>query len=178
MKYRSWCAGCLIKEIPILFTDRKCGKSKMSKKIFFEALLTVWKIKRHDTAAQFFKFAVTGGLGTITNLLFFFVFVDISGLPEIPVSIGCFLIAGTQNYIVNHRWAFAGKMIEIPLSIKQWVLFLFASFLGLAVNIMTMKLIILHFSLSYKVIAQACGIAVGLGVNFPFSKNIAFKNKK
>jgi glycosyltransferase involved in cell wall biosynthesis len=25
-----------------------------------------------------------------------------AGLPEIPVSIGCFLIAGTQNYFLNH----------------------------------------------------------------------------
>jgi len=36
----------LIKEIPIVFTGRKQGKSKMSKKIFFEALFNIWKIKR------------------------------------------------------------------------------------------------------------------------------------
>jgi len=45
MKYRAWRSGCSIKEIPILFTDRKWGKSKMSSKIFFEALINMWKIK-------------------------------------------------------------------------------------------------------------------------------------
>ncbi|MDR3145469.1 MAG: polyprenol monophosphomannose synthase, partial [Treponema sp.] len=45
MKYRAYAAGCSIKEIPILFTDRKLGNSKMSKKIFMEAFVAVWKIK-------------------------------------------------------------------------------------------------------------------------------------
>ncbi len=39
-------AGCSIKEIPIIFPDRKLGQSKMSKGIFTEALKAVWKIKK------------------------------------------------------------------------------------------------------------------------------------
>jgi dolichol-phosphate mannosyltransferase len=46
MKYRAYRNKCGIKEIPIVFVDRKFGKSKMSKKIFFEAFLNVWKIKK------------------------------------------------------------------------------------------------------------------------------------
>jgi dolichol-phosphate mannosyltransferase len=46
MKYRSQAAGCAVKEIPIVFTDRKAGASKMSKRIFFEAMLNMWKIRR------------------------------------------------------------------------------------------------------------------------------------
>jgi dolichol-phosphate mannosyltransferase len=46
MKYKAYRAHCKIAEIPIVFADRKYGKSKMSKKIFFQALLDVWKIKR------------------------------------------------------------------------------------------------------------------------------------
>ncbi|MDR2304053.1 MAG: polyprenol monophosphomannose synthase [Treponema sp.] len=45
MKYRAYRAGCSIIEIPIIFVDRKQGKSKMSKKIFFEAMLNVFRIK-------------------------------------------------------------------------------------------------------------------------------------
>ena len=47
MKYRAYKAGCRITEIPIIFEERKMGKSKMSRKIFFEALLNVWKIKQN-----------------------------------------------------------------------------------------------------------------------------------
>ncbi|MDR1047958.1 MAG: hypothetical protein LBL64_09290, partial [Treponema sp.] len=45
MKYRAYKAGCSIIEIPIVFVDRKQGKSKMSKKIFFEAMLNVFRIR-------------------------------------------------------------------------------------------------------------------------------------
>lgn len=35
--------GLRIVEVPIVFADRRAGKSKMSRKIFLEALLLVWK---------------------------------------------------------------------------------------------------------------------------------------
>ncbi len=45
MKYRAYKSGMKIKEIPIIFPDRQAGKSKMSKKIFVEALIKIWKIR-------------------------------------------------------------------------------------------------------------------------------------
>ena len=45
MKYRAYKAGMRIKEIPIVFPDRQAGKSKMSKKIFVEAFIKIWKIR-------------------------------------------------------------------------------------------------------------------------------------
>lgn len=45
MKYRAHKLGYKIIEFPILFEDRKFGKSKMSKSIFFEALINVFKIR-------------------------------------------------------------------------------------------------------------------------------------
>jgi len=41
MNYRASIGGFRVKEIPIIFEDRVAGKSKMSKKIFAEALLKV-----------------------------------------------------------------------------------------------------------------------------------------
>lgn len=39
-----WRGGFRIKEIPIVFTDRQKGASKMNKKIIFEAVFGVWKL--------------------------------------------------------------------------------------------------------------------------------------
>ncbi len=41
MNYRTILKGFKVKEVPIIFEDRVAGKSKMSKKIFIEALLNV-----------------------------------------------------------------------------------------------------------------------------------------
>ncbi|MDR1904569.1 MAG: glycosyltransferase family 2 protein [Treponema sp.] len=180
MKYRAYSAGCRIKEVPILFADRKRGKSKMSKKIFAEALINIWKIKKNigiDTGIdQFCKFCVTGALGAVTNLLIFFVCADRFELPEIPVSIGCFMVAATQNYIINHKWSFKRNMAKGTLSLKMWLSFIAGSLLGLAANIGVMEMILLNFKLLYKFFAQGAGIAAGMAINFFVSKFFVFSN--
>lgn len=45
LKYRAVCLGCKITEFPIIFEDRKVGKSKMNKKIVLEALGRVWEFR-------------------------------------------------------------------------------------------------------------------------------------
>lgn len=45
LTYRALKAGFKVKEIPIVFEDRRVGQSKMSRKIFLEALTMVWKLK-------------------------------------------------------------------------------------------------------------------------------------
>jgi len=45
MSFRAWKKGFRIKEIPIIFVDRRAGESKMSKKIVREAIWMVWKLR-------------------------------------------------------------------------------------------------------------------------------------
>lgn len=45
MTFKAYAKGFKIKEIPIVFVDRVKGKSKMSKKIVFEAVTMVWKLR-------------------------------------------------------------------------------------------------------------------------------------
>jgi len=45
MTYRAVRKGFRVKEIPITFTDRQLGQSKMSKRIVLEAVLLVWKLR-------------------------------------------------------------------------------------------------------------------------------------
>lgn len=46
MKYKAWKKGCSIVEIPILFENRRKGKSKMSSRIFLEAFVKIWGIRK------------------------------------------------------------------------------------------------------------------------------------
>lgn len=45
MSFRSWKRGFRIVEIPIVFTDRSEGQSKMSRKIIREAIWMVWRLR-------------------------------------------------------------------------------------------------------------------------------------
>lgn len=44
MSYKAWMAGFRIAEVPIVFTDRKQGESKISHGIVSEAMWVVWKL--------------------------------------------------------------------------------------------------------------------------------------
>ena len=48
MKYRAWRKGFRLTEIPIVFTERTEGQSKMSKKIVREAMGKVWELRIRD----------------------------------------------------------------------------------------------------------------------------------
>jgi dolichol-phosphate mannosyltransferase len=52
MKFKTWRLGYKIVEVPIIFTDRKLGASKMSGGIFNEAL---WGVLRMKLRSMFFK---------------------------------------------------------------------------------------------------------------------------
>ena len=48
MTYRNVKHGFRVVEVPIVFVDRRVGQSKMSKRIFVEALTLVWKLRLGD----------------------------------------------------------------------------------------------------------------------------------
>ena len=48
MNFRTWVKKFRIKELSIIFTDRRVGQSKMSKKIVREAIIIVWKLKYYQ----------------------------------------------------------------------------------------------------------------------------------
>lgn len=45
MNYQAWRRGFRIKEIPIVFTDRRVGVSKMNRRIIWEAVWMVWRLR-------------------------------------------------------------------------------------------------------------------------------------
>lgn len=43
--YRALLKGLRLKEVPIVFVDRRAGESKMNRRIFAEAIVMVWKLR-------------------------------------------------------------------------------------------------------------------------------------
>jgi dolichol-phosphate mannosyltransferase len=55
MKFAAWKLGFKLKEVPIVFTDRVVGSSKMSKGIFKEAVIGVLKMKWNSFGTSYRK---------------------------------------------------------------------------------------------------------------------------
>jgi dolichol-phosphate mannosyltransferase len=52
MTYRALCRGFRVAEVPIVFVDRRVGQSKMSRRIFVEALFMVWQLRLQRTLGK------------------------------------------------------------------------------------------------------------------------------
>jgi dolichol-phosphate mannosyltransferase len=53
LTYRAARKGMKVTEVPIIFVDRTAGKSKMSRKIFVEAIGMVWKLRYDAMSGKF-----------------------------------------------------------------------------------------------------------------------------
>ena len=126
---------------------------------------------------SFFKFALVGFLGTVTNLTFFYIFVDIFVVWANAVAVIAFLVAGVQNYILQHKWTFRKIMIGEKLSFYGWIKFNITALVGLAINLIILNLILYFFTVPYKVIAQGCGVIFGTVFNYLGSKHFVFKKR-
>ncbi|MET3106068.1 putative flippase GtrA [Oxalobacteraceae bacterium GrIS 2.11] len=132
--------------------------------------------RRMNPLMVFLKFAVIGGLGTVTNLILFFLMVDILGGPAVPVSTFCYLICATQNYLLNHYWTFSGGSGSATPSKKQWGKYLLGSLAGLVVNLLILQLTLHWFPAA--VYSQLLGIGASLVVNFVMAKYFVFQTPK
>jgi dolichol-phosphate mannosyltransferase len=52
MSYKCWRKGFRIREIPITFVDRRAGVSKMNRRIVWEAVWMVWRLRIMDLLGQ------------------------------------------------------------------------------------------------------------------------------
>lgn len=127
---------------------------------------------------SFFKFALVGFLGTVTNLTVFYIFADIFRIWANAVAVIAFLVAGAQNYVLHHKWTFRKIMQGERLSFYGYIKFIVTTLFGLAINLIVLNLILHFFNVPYKVIAQGCGVIFGTVFNYLGSKRFVFKKNK
>lgn len=88
-----------IKEIPIVFNDRKNGKSKFNLKEGIKFLIQVGKHNR------FLKYLSVGATGVIINLGLLYILTEL-GVYYILSGVIGFMVSFITNYQLNKRWTF------------------------------------------------------------------------
>jgi putative flippase GtrA len=150
----------------------------------------------------FIRFAIVGFGGMVTNLLIFYILVDVLALwvnviPFIDflnlktgtnldplkfwanaVAVFTFLLVGTQNYVLHHLWTFRETTAGKKLSVSAWLKFNLTASIGLGISLIVMNLVLYFFVIPFKVIAQGCGVFAGTAMNYLGSKYLVFNKKK
>jgi len=126
----------------------------------------------------FIKFAVVGGVGTITNLAVFLLLADKIHWNAFMASAISFCLAVSQNYLLNAAWTFSkgnSSATHPRFSFKQYLLFVSSALVGLGVNLAVLYILLRLFVFPFKTIPQAAGILCGMILNYTLSKKIVFK---
>ena len=96
--------GARVREVPVIFTDRTYGESKLGPRDIIEFIQNAFAIRLRGME-RFIKFGLVGLTGVAVNLLFFALFMSfgISDLLASPLAIEVSII---WNFLLNNLWTF------------------------------------------------------------------------
>ena len=127
-------------------------------------------LRRRANWEQLVKFCVVGASGYVVNLVVYTLLLRGADLHYVLAAIGSFLVAVTNNYVLNRAWTFRQERGHV---VHQGLRFLVVSALALAAN-----LVVLHLLVSAdvgEVTAQAIAIVLVTPVNFIGNKLWSFR---
>jgi dolichol-phosphate mannosyltransferase len=161
-------------EIPIHFSNRRFGESKLSLREQLRYLqhvrrLYIYKFGNWSHLAQFL---VVGASGLAVNLLLLTAFVA-AGVARTAAVAAAIFLSMVWNFALNRRFTFSYARRE-PI-LKQFVGYVSTSAVGAVVNyLVTMWL---WDSFHYNQIAAAIGVVAGTAFNFAGSRYVIFRKK-
>ena len=143
MKHQAHQTGAKVREVPIIFRERADGQSKMSKKIFLEAMWRVWIMlldsRRFRVLKKFIKFCLVGVTGLSIDLGSLVLMVEYLHWNLYVANLISFILAVTNNFYLNKRWTFRNDDSAV---ISQYVKFSVIALIGLGINFAGLYLLV------------------------------------
>ena len=121
----------------------------------------------------FVKYCIVGGSGTILDVASLYFFVDFLSLPVMLGTFLSFVLAVTNNFILNKIWTFKNKSKNYK---KLYVKFLIVSVIGLMITLGLMYIFVFLLSIWY-IVAKLLTSAIVLVWNFLANKLWTFRIK-
>ncbi len=156
-------------EVPIHFTDRVLGESKLS---FKEQLKYIQHLRRlyiykFGPGSHMFQFMIVGASGVVVNLLVLYALVWMS-VPEMLAVAGGILVSLLSNFMLNRRFFFSYAR-EQPL-VAQFFDFVGACSIGAGVNFIVTLGVLKAWEQAPLWLAVMSGIAAGMLFNRFYSR--------
>ena len=167
--------GANISEIPIEFSSRQGGDSKLALRDQMEFLLNIPRLGFRNLE-DFMKYSLVGVSGVFVNLglyLFLTRYYEISELVAPLIAIESALIS---NFILNNFWTFGKRITQSRIRVKFAKFHLVSGFSAL-INYSAFLTLFLVFGL-YDILANLIGIGLAAIVNYLINSNWTWKDNK
>lgn len=168
--------GVEVKEVPIIFTDRKKGYSKMDMFQYSYELLRYGLKERAKKHSKFIKFCIVGTSGALIQSIIYAIFKSTID-PSLAIMFGAEL-AIINGFYWNNRWTYRDRRI-VGNKIKKFLQYNAGSLGSLLIQGATVKTGTIFFGRSQLIdwLFAALGIGVGLIWNFIFYSKVVWKKK-
>jgi dolichol-phosphate mannosyltransferase len=169
----------VIAEVPIRFSERLHGSSKLSLREQVNYLVHLKRLYeyRFATLTEALTFGLVGASGTLVDLTMVYLSVDLLSLPFRAARVAGFMVAVTSNFFLNRRFTFTNGARKGMLS--QYGGFVAVSMAGFIVNWLVS--VTLHeswqFFNTHYLAAAFAGVVCGMTINFIGSKFLVFNNR-
>ena len=120
--------------------------------------------KKHENLLiQIFKFAIVGGIATVIDFAFLYIFREFCHFPVLVSNTLSFCISVIYNYIASVKWVFdVNKEKDAK---KQFIIFIVFSVIGLLLNNAIMWLTVDFLSI-YYMLAKIIATVIVMVFNF------------
>ncbi|MDP1721746.1 MAG: glycosyltransferase family 2 protein [Candidatus Gottesmanbacteria bacterium] len=174
--HKSILRGAKITEVPIRFTDRKFGHSKIAPSQYIRDVLGYITRQRFTqiVTGSFGKFLVVGSIGFIINTAMLEVFVHFGFHPVIGSSFGA-EFAIISNFILNNSWTFGSRKVRGFDAIRKFLQFNATSFGAVLIQSGAVATGSMVFGVSFYRWFYLIGVGIGLLWNYTMYSKVIWK---
>jgi dolichol-phosphate mannosyltransferase len=166
-------SGARIAELPIRFSDRQLGETKLGRRDVLEFFVHVWWL-RLLSRKTFVKFALTGLSGVAVNLSCFQGLLMLGTHPYLS-SVLAIEISIVWNFFLNNYWTFRDRQITTRKRVRG-LKFNFVSLLTLGVSFGTFVTLQWLWPDQPQLLSQAISIIPGAMANYFANSYWTFKS--
>lgn len=119
--------------------------------------------RTHKLLIQIFKFVIVGGIATLIDFVFLYIFREFCHFPVLISNTLSFCISVIYNYMASVKWVF--DVNKEKNAKKQFIIFIVFSVLGLLLNNLIMWITVDFFNI-YYLLAKIVATAIVMIFNF------------
>ncbi len=168
-------AGARVVEIPVDFTDRTAGESKLGIRDILEFILNAAQIRLRSNTT-FIKFSLVGLSGVAVNLIVFSALLSF-GFNKLLASALAIEASIIGNFILNNQWTFKDRARSESLPVRG-LKFNAVSLISLSVSFGTFMFLQTIHPDGSPVLHQLVGIAPAMVVNYFMNSYWTFRRVK